>query len=635
MESEISSKLLDNVDFIANVYKIIKTAGLQASQNPSVVANRNKTCVIKIGEEGVDRRSACEVSDKYTVDFDANDIMVVGGAALNLYDYKLKGFKERHKFDALEKYIKKSTSDIDIVWWPRSSATDVITTSKSEAITELVKLFKQKLVENFRIKTNRDILKDQIKKAIPDIKGVEALSITIEPLPDYREHIEVAGIWTIQLNFTIGSYPKLKLCDIVIHDNGSSQRWDPDGKPINKLLPAEWDPIYCVPKPGYFNSINYLDINGIDIAVPAIVSFVNQQMLAFDNLIRMGNNKGLINYKRVEFIKKLLENFDMDDASNKINYKDVFHTEDNEMRLQSITELIHRVEDSLKKNNMKILEICSTLNVKNDKIVEALCLDAKLEPQRAELEAYRLSEMGRLDEIQQQIKIHMLERVPAKFQPMYLSIIKKIDNVIDSIDHMTLIQLKGHKEKKHANTTTKFINAALKEANLEVSEEFKKRGVLSTTPSNIASLGSFPPGTEIVQSYGYPRKQYPPPRDPHITYTDPNSGRAIKWRKEIGWYFPDPPPPPRGPPPRVMPAMAPSMAQPISMIPMYTMGEPPYYSMAPPPQPPPPHFMPVYQAHPSIVGYPSTSVPVGVTATPRLPLKKRGGNNKSTRKNKK
>ena len=150
-----------------------------------------------------------------------------------------------------------------------------------------------------------------------------------------------------------------------------------------------------MPKPGYFNSINYLDINGIDIAVPAIVSFVNQQMLAFDNLIRMGNNKGLINYKRVEFIKKLLENFDMDDASNKINYKDVFHTEDNEMRLQPITELIHRVEDSLKKNNMKILEICSTLNVKNDKIVEALCLDAKLEPQRAELEALMIIVTGK------------------------------------------------------------------------------------------------------------------------------------------------------------------------------------------------------------------------------------------------
>ena len=48
-------------------------------------------------------------------------ITIVGGAALNVYDYTLKALEERHTLEALENYIKKKTSDIDIVWWSHES----------------------------------------------------------------------------------------------------------------------------------------------------------------------------------------------------------------------------------------------------------------------------------------------------------------------------------------------------------------------------------------------------------------------------------------------------------------------------------------------------------------------------------
>ena len=129
-DEELSSKILTNISVITHIYSIVKEAGLNASLNPEVVAGKNNVTIIKANVPGLTRITAncrrpgvnikqCRVSSNFSITYDANDITIIGGAALNVYDYTLKGLKERHSLEALENYIKKKTSDIDIVWWPR------------------------------------------------------------------------------------------------------------------------------------------------------------------------------------------------------------------------------------------------------------------------------------------------------------------------------------------------------------------------------------------------------------------------------------------------------------------------------------------------------------------------------------
>ena len=105
----ISSKILSNVEIIADIYKIVKDAGLAATNQRSVLESHNDVCVIKANQPNTTRFSPCRKSNDYFIEYDANDITIVGGAALNVYDYMIGSFKERRDLGALDSYIKKRT----------------------------------------------------------------------------------------------------------------------------------------------------------------------------------------------------------------------------------------------------------------------------------------------------------------------------------------------------------------------------------------------------------------------------------------------------------------------------------------------------------------------------------------------
>ena len=369
----ISSRILSDVEIIADIYNIVKTAGLNATKKESVINSQNDTCVILANQLGVNRLSTeCYRSGTYPVKYDSNDITIVGGAALNIYDYKLKDFKERRGVTALEDYIKKKTSDIDIVWWPRPSTNQVIITSKSEAIIQLVEAFKIELLTDFD--ENKKSLEAKIKPYIPGVSDSDILTILVN-----ASHVRPAGVFNINISFHIKN-TILKICDIIVHDSGASQRYDSYGNEITYVSFMKADPIYGSPNPGNDDSIRYLNVNGIDIAVPNIKAFIKQQMLAFDNFIRVEEPKGLINYKRVEFIKKLLSSFKLNNNNNKQAYTDlleVFTTNSKTYLLLIINAIDSRVNESIIKLYENISKVCSTLNTSTDKIVSELCTKAK------------------------------------------------------------------------------------------------------------------------------------------------------------------------------------------------------------------------------------------------------------------
>ncbi len=452
----LSSSIVSDADIIAYIYTIIKNAGIKVVNTEAVKDNKSDVCVAKANTEGVTRFNCSKSKNEYSIHYDANDIMIVGGAALNIYDYLLSDFKTRKEFGKLEQYIKKNTSDIDIVWWPRA-VVDIkgnyidkeIVVAKSEAITELAGAFKYTLQELFN--ENKEILTEKIKPYVKNIEEDIVINVVMEPM--YK-----LGTWNININFKIKD-KEYKLCDVIIHDSGSSQLYDINGNEIKTLQNMMNDPIYCTPRQGHYNSISYLNVNGIDIAVPNIQSFIVQQMLAFNNLIdKKEETKGFINYKRVEYIKKILSSINILDSKNKTDFLEVFKT-DNKNHLNLIINGINNIENAIiQRISNKILKLCNPNSIKNDDIIKELC--EKLENvkkadnvKREEIAKSIESEIISLKTLKKEIQ-SKYETAPTEiFKNRYTYLFNQVDNYISQLSSINPNELLGHNILKNKQSS--------------------------------------------------------------------------------------------------------------------------------------------------------------------------------------
>ena len=388
-EDSLSSRILTNIQFIAEIYSVINIAASKTIIDPFVTSVKNNVNIVKPNINGLTRYAAncrsailknrnisntnkCIKSNKYLIEYNENDIMIVGGAALNIYDYLLKEFKNRRGISPMEEYIKKKTSDIDIVWWPRLTAevsnptvsiNNEIILSSSTAIENLVLKFKQELELEFNRKEIKERIISQIEPFINNI-DINTLFIKINWLSFYA-----AGVHKLEVDFDIKGQI-LKMVDISIHDSGASQKNDIEGKLINDLRPMTEDPVFCDSLISSINSIKSFPIklnNGSEIIVkvPSIYSFIEQQMFAFDNLIRDSQLKAFINYKRVEYIKLILEKWQNENKSDL-----------NIIGANISSELNHitdREQFSINIFGKNILKVCKTKPDDSDKYVNKLC----------------------------------------------------------------------------------------------------------------------------------------------------------------------------------------------------------------------------------------------------------------------
>jgi hypothetical protein len=422
-EESLSSKILTNVPFIAEIYTLVTDAADRALKDKFVTSVSKDVNIVRAGIPDVNRYTAkcrgafqkinrnvnnsnkCIKTNSYLIEYDKNDIMIVGGAALNIYDYLLKEFKNRRGIAAMEEYIKKKTSDIDIVWWPKLTATiknpkvpiqNEIVVSSSQAIENLVSKFREELVLEFKKNSVKQNLLNQIKPYLGNTESnksnnvsgntesnksnnvngnnvnsnkasanTDSLVIKVNWLPFYA-----AGVHKVEVEFYIGGQV-LKMLDISIHDSGASQKFDKEGKLITDLRPMTDDPVYCTQDPSEKNSIKSFIIdskNGRNmiVRVPSIYSFIQQQMFAFDNLVRDKQQKAFINYKRVEFIKLLLEKWQNENK------------DDLNIIGDSISDVLKDIQNrqsySTSYFGSSIIEVCKDIVLnKDDKYVEKLC----------------------------------------------------------------------------------------------------------------------------------------------------------------------------------------------------------------------------------------------------------------------
>lgn len=375
----ISSRLISHADFITLIYGIVKDAAAITTAASQVIENKNKLCILPINEPGVIRTSkTCEeTTSAGSIIYSPDDILLSGGTVLNIYDSLLTGFKARRGIKQLKEYITRETFDIDMKWWPREAPTRFIATSKSKAIITLVEIFKDALESKFETASTKTRILEKIK-SYSELDDINDLSISI-----FHKEVRYVGAHSLNITLKIKNTSEkeyaLKICDISIYDNGSSQDHTIEGELIGKIQSMQEDPNYSSPFIGSPNSMKIIPIEDINIALPSLDHYIYQQLFAFNNQIREMNSKAFINYRRVLFILLLLDKYIP--SNNKNNFKNIINTTKNNSAKQISSYMIQLLRKSIDKYHENIASICKRTEIsKNDLFLRDLCLKASRLP---------------------------------------------------------------------------------------------------------------------------------------------------------------------------------------------------------------------------------------------------------------
>jgi hypothetical protein len=285
-------------------------------------------CVRPISSPVADRIRACEtVYERGTINYYPDDLMVIGGMAITLYDYVIRDIKESRMLPLLKNSLTKHTSDIDMVWWPRSSFTNKVITINSKGIMDLRDKLIEKITDEMESTFRMPAVMDMVLHNVNNAKSfIIKVSSKYSP-PIYGAiHICIYFIITYEDGKTI----ELEMCDIAIHDSGSSQQHK-----SNTLELMKKDPVYCNPS----TEINRLAVNPpFYINVPIIKKLVDQQLLAFHNLLKKNDNKCIINYNRLRYIQSVI----IPHNAHRLNLLTEFHMSD-----QDVHQTIARIDTYL------------------------------------------------------------------------------------------------------------------------------------------------------------------------------------------------------------------------------------------------------------------------------------------------
>lgn len=231
-----------NPETVSEIYNIVKAAAAITVKSDNVKAMANKTCVIKLndiatkdGNKIYYLRDAnrittkCSDSSIYKIQYDPNDLTIVGGSSIILYDNKISKLVERKQREEvltvqkLYKYTSKKAADIDIIWWPHIILKDILITSSSPAIIELVNEFTKQL--KYKFKENKNKLNDVLKKSNDKDINLIDINVLYNPYGYMHSHFKIGGSHNIGIEFNIDGM-LVKVVDIIIHDSGASQEYD-------------------------------------------------------------------------------------------------------------------------------------------------------------------------------------------------------------------------------------------------------------------------------------------------------------------------------------------------------------------------------------------------------------------------
>lgn len=340
---ELEVDIVNEPDIVLQFYKIMKDAAKGAVNGMREQAAALEYDVVRLGVPGMFRdRADLQLTTNYQLNYNQDDIYVYGGCALALYDAALRGLKEKHGLNALEKRVRRKTMDIDMVWFPRIpdiyAGSGLIATSQSPAIIAMVLGLKQRIEDI--LSRYQDRLLSLFRVKLADRYEI----LTVDHFEVHHTHEIKPGVHSIKIKCKVNGVT-LKLCDISIHDSGSSQLYNERYQMMNSLQPMLDDPAYCPPA-----ELTPLVIHNKDILVPNLPHYCKQQLFTFGNMLRKNDfQKALVNFSRVVFVLYLLEPLHQSNR-NRRNVKERIDVGNIELTIKEIHELINHVKDVFKQD---------------------------------------------------------------------------------------------------------------------------------------------------------------------------------------------------------------------------------------------------------------------------------------------
>ena len=357
---EMAANLLSHVENIIYLTGLINSAASTAQNNIMHLKDKslkNTTHLLEANKANTLRNKAPMVSDMYRITYNPPDLTLIGGAVLTIYDHLLPAFKERHDIKSLQSYMKRRTTDIDMVWWPTIRLND-----KTEFITSKTPAEQKKIQKSYTSKEDTylviytspaiievvnvfaEALNNVFQDALPMIQSrvISALSINESQVNTFeievsKKSFELAGTHTILVSFILNGIKMEEICQISLHDGGSSQLYRRDGEKNTSIETMHNDPVYCTVGNSYLIHLKDMHIKVLNvqtIQIPSILAFVEQQMFAFgNNMISASGTrlhvalqqdkyaKAFVHFKRVFYLKLLLSDFNTANKNNERNYK--------------------------------------------------------------------------------------------------------------------------------------------------------------------------------------------------------------------------------------------------------------------------------------------------------------------------
>ncbi len=262
-----------------------------------------------------------EITDSsYTLNYDPNTITIMGGAALNVYTTLLSEYIKTKGIIGLKDYVKRETTDIDIVWWPEYDKKDKAIISASPIIKKFVEILTEKIKE---------------KISTIEISGIKTFlvsnNIDDKAIAKFDDSVLTSkykfGSFQIYIYGITAKKEQIKLVDFTIHDTASGQR-------TSEIKPMEDDPTYM-------NLENIHSVNSINI--PKISTFIKQQKYAFNN----NPEKRKVYYYRLLYIEELLRNVTTN--NNTKNIKNVFGEDITKNTIKTNLQNLNKINSTIQK----------------------------------------------------------------------------------------------------------------------------------------------------------------------------------------------------------------------------------------------------------------------------------------------
>ena len=276
------SPIVANPQFVSYIYgAIVRKAGQNAAANRHFFNHKN-LCIVEHRSNVESRlRANCDEdlakAFQLKIQYDPDDITIVGGTALNLYSSLLNSRYSIPLTDSNTKTYKSymETDDIDMVWWP---SIPPMLAAGHTVLSKGLHNFCEDFVEeiNNKLRENRRDLEGFVEYAL---KRPVTLDLNCT-LSDYLD----IGVNTATIIFKINGTP-YKIAEIMIHDGFSSQRNDFLGTPIRYLLPMVDDVSYiskyarAMANRPYFNVMH-------GVALADLEKFIVLQFFLLGNTLR-------------------------------------------------------------------------------------------------------------------------------------------------------------------------------------------------------------------------------------------------------------------------------------------------------------------------------------------------------------